>query len=183
MSSTPSPILRKGKQVVSPLRSRYIMAGSYVSFLDVTPRHYGAKTARHNFKTFPPAHLLHTSSPQPQSTLTINEISNELINEITNDKKNTVNITCTCQKWNHDVKNETTMSKLCQTCQKSSTNPQRVNFHFVKIHACINEKWSVRFGPLMTSMKTDFVTKNFDTKILTLWPTLSSRTKITLIYF
>ena len=68
----------------------------------------------------------------------------------------------TCQKWNHDVKNETTMSKLCQTCQKSSTNPQRVNFHFVKIHAafCLHQwKLSVRFGPLMTSMKTDFVTK------------------------
>ena len=121
-------------------------------------------TARHNLKTFPPAQTPHISSPQPQSTLTINEITNEIINEITNDKKNTVNITCTCQKWNHDVKNETTMSKLCQTCQKSSTNPQRVNFHFVKIHAafCLHQwKWSVRFGPLMTSMKTDFVTKIF----------------------
>ena len=138
-----------------------------------------------NFPASTNATHYNTSSPQPQSTLTINEIineiSNEIINEIMNDKKNTVNITCTCQKWNHDVKNETTMSKLCQTCQKSSTNPQRVNFHFVKIHAafCLHQwKWSVRFGPLMTSMKTDFVTK-----ILTLWPTLSSRTKITLIYF
>ena len=28
----------------------YIMAGSDVSFLDVTPRHYGAQIARHNLK-------------------------------------------------------------------------------------------------------------------------------------
>ena len=58
------------------------MTKSGVSCLDAVFRHYGAKTARHNFKTFPPAHLLHNSSPQPQSTLTIPVI----INFFTNDK-------------------------------------------------------------------------------------------------
>ena len=70
-----------------------------------------------------------------------------------NDKKNTVNITwaitcsCTCQKWNHNVKNETTMSKLIKTLSKIINKSTKVNFHFVKIHAqhdmlhsaCINE--------------------------------------------
>ena len=92
--------------------------------------------------------------------------------------------TCTCQKWNHDVKNETTMSKLCQTCQKSTTNPQRVNFHFVKIHAafCLHQwKWSVRFGPLMTSMNDRFCHQNF--LWMTDFVTKISTPKITLIYF
>ena len=130
-----SPFIPQHKLKLNLKLTTYIMAGSYVSFLDVTPRHYGAQTARHNLKTFPPAHLLHNSSPQPQSTLTIPVI----INFFHEWQKRT------CQKWNHDVKNETIMSKLCQTCQKSSTNPQRANFHFVKIHAefCLHQ-WKMK---------------------------------------
>ena len=75
-----------------------------------------------------------------------------------------------CQKWNHkstmNIHKCQTMSKLIKTLSKIINKSTKGNFQLVKKYSCCiltsalhQWKWSVRFGPLMTSMKTDFVTK------------------------